>query len=260
MEFLSELASWSLDWLAQGLPQMTPLEQEAVRLSVWIALWCTIVVLPLAAATAFLLARREFPGKTVLDVVVHLPLVVPPVLTGYLLLLAFGRNGWIGYWLYEGFGVSFAFQWTGAVIAAAVMAFPLAVRAIRLSLESVDPNLETSAASLGASKAQILWRVTLPLCAPGIVAAAILAFARSLGEFGATITFVSNIPGETRTIANALYALMQTPGTDDQVMRLAAISLALAFAALLISEALSARGRRRSAGGRARGLPSGWRL
>ena len=242
-----------------ALPGLTPLEAEAVGLSLWVALWCTVVVLPLAAATAFVLARRDFPGKTIVDVAVHLPLVLPPVLTGYALLLAFGRNGWIGYWLDRWFGVTFAFHWTGAVLASAVMAFPLAVRAMRLAFESVSRELEMSAASLGATKTQIFARVTLPLCLPGILAAAILAFARSLGEFGATITFVSNIPGETRTIPNALYALIQTPGADEQILRLAAVSLALAFAALLASEVLGGMARRRGASASVR-VWSGWRL
>ncbi|HAH09459.1 MAG TPA: molybdate ABC transporter permease subunit [Alphaproteobacteria bacterium] len=220
---------------------LTPTEIEALWLSLIVALWCVVICVPIAGLLGWVLARREFPGKAVLDVAVHLPLVLPPVATGYLLLLALGRQGWIGASLDNWFGLTFAFQWTGAVIASTVMALPLAVRAIRLALEAVPQELEISAASLGASRSQILWHVTLPLCLPGFAAAAILAFARSLGEFGATITFVSNIPGETQTIPNALYAVLQTPGGDAPAMRLMLISLGLAFAALLVSELLARR-------------------
>lgn len=256
MPSLNELASWFLEVLAV----LTPLEREALGLSLLVAFWCTVVVLPLSALLGFVLSRRNFPGKTILDVVVHLPLVLPPVLTGYLLLLAFGRKGWIGAWLDQTFGVIFAFNWTGAVIASAVMALPLAVRAMRLAFDGISRDLEMSAAALGASKAQVLWRVTLPLASHGFAAAAILAFARSLGEFGATITFVSNIPGETRTIPNALYAMLQTPGTEVEVMRLALMSLAIAFLALMASEIMTARARRSGAMGSHASRQLGWRL
>ena len=256
MPFFNALVSWAHNMTLE----LSPLELEALRLSLIVAIWCVVVCVPIAAVTAFVLARRDFPGKMLLDVLVHLPLVLPPVATGYILLLALGRNGWIGFWLDHNFDFTFAFQWTGAVIASAVMSFPLAVRALRQAFENVSPELERSAAALGASKVQILWHVTLPLCWPGFVSAAILSFARSLGEFGATITFVSNIPGETRTIPNALYALLQTPGADWAAFRLMLVALALAFAALALSEAITRMGRQRPSARTADGASTTWHL
>src|SRR5436305_10498205 len=189
-------------------------EIEAVRLSLRIAFWAMIGSLPFGLATAIVLARGRFYGKSLLDSVVHLPLVTPPVVTGYLLLLLFGRNGPLGRFLDESFGIVFAFRWTGAALACAVMGFPLMVRSIRLSLDAVDRRLEAAAGTLGASAPWIFATITLPLILPGILAGMILAFARALGEFGATITFVSNIPGETQTLPTAIYPLIQLPGGD----------------------------------------------
>jgi molybdate transport system permease protein len=197
---------------------------------------------------AWLLARREFYGKNLLNGALHMPLVLPPVAVGYVLLLTLGRNGPVGGWLYDTFGVSVAFTWEGAVVASAVMAFPLMVRAIRLSLETVDRRLEAAARTLGSGPVRIFVTVTLPLIAPGILTGAILAFARSLGEFGATITFVSNIAGETRTLPLALFTLAQTPGGESGALRLAAISAGLAMMALLASEVTAGRLRRRLGG------------
>jgi molybdate transport system permease protein len=217
----------------------TDLELEALRLSLQVALWSVATSLPVALLVAWLLARREFPGKAILNGVVHLPLVLPPVVVGYLLLVLLGRNGAIGRMLDEAFGITLAFTWQGAALAAAVMAFPLMVRAMRLSLEAVDRKLEAAARTLGAGRLRVFATVTLPLMAPGIVVGAVLAFARSLGEFGATITFVSNIPGETRTLPLAIYTLVQTPGGDVAALRLAIISVVVAFAALAASEAFA---------------------
>ena len=219
----------------------TPAEWEAVALSLRVAFWCTLAVLPPAVLTAWLLARASFPGKILVDALVHLPLVVPPVVTGYLLLILLGRNGPVGAWLEDWFGIVVAFKWTGAVVASAVMAFPLAVRAIRIAIEAVDPQMERAARSLGAGRVRAFLKVTLPLAAPGVVAGAVLAFARSLGEFGATITFVSNIPGETQTIPSAIYAYIQTPGGDGAALRLTAMSVLLSLAALIASEILARR-------------------
>lgn len=219
-----------------------PAEWEAVRLSLKVAFWAVAGSLPLAVAVAMLLARRRFPGRQLLNGLVHLPLVLPPVVTGYLLLLAFGRQGPLGGLLAEA-GVVFAFRWTGAALAAAVMAFPLMVRAIRLAVEAVDPRLEQAAATLGASRPWVFLTVTLPLILPGILAGAILAFAKAMGEFGATITFVSSIPGETQTLSLAVYAFMQTPGGEAGAFRLMAVSVALAFGALMLSEWLARRAR-----------------
>ena len=205
----------------------TAAEIEAVRLSLRVALWAMLGSLPFGLATAMVLARGRFWGKSVLDGVVHLPLVMPPVVTGYLLLLLFGRHGPLGRLLDEWFGIVFAFRWTGAALASAVMGFPLLVRAIRLSLDAVDGRLEEAAGTLGAGKLFVFALVTLPLIAPGIIAGMVLSFARSLGEFGATITFVSNIPGETRTIPSAIYTLTQTPGGDIGALRLTIVSIAL---------------------------------
>ncbi len=228
--------------------ELSPLEVEAVTLSLRVALWAVGIGMPVALAVAWLLARRDFPGKTLANGVIHLPLVLPPVVVGYALLLLFGRNGPIGAWLEAWFGLTVAFTWQGAALAAAVMAFPLMVRAMRLSLEAVDRRLESAARTLGAGRAGVFFTITLPLMAPGILASAILGFARSLGEFGATITFVSNIPGETRTLPLAIYSLVQTPGGEQGALRLAAISVVLALGALAASELLARRLQRRIAG------------
>ena len=223
---------------------LTPVEVEAIGLSLRVSFWATFWSLPIAFATAWTLARCTFPGKTILDGIVHLPLVVPPVVVGYMLLVMLGRRGMIGVWLYDTFGLSFAFSWRGAAIASAVIAFPLVVRAIRLSLEAVDQRLEAAARTLGASPLSVVVTITLPLTAPGILAGAILGFARSLGEFGATITFVSNIPGETRTLPIALYTFTQVPGGEAGATRLVVIAVIIAFAALAASEILARRLRR----------------
>ena len=220
---------------------MTPVEIEALRLSLKVAVWAVGVSLPFGILVAWLLARREFPGKLLVDGIVHLPLVVPPVAVGYLLLVVLGRNGAVGGWLYDWFGITLIFTWKGAAVAAAVMAFPLMVRAIRLSLEAVDERLETAARTLGASPRRVFLGITLPLIAPGILAGVVLAFARSLGEFGATITFVSNIPGQTRTLPLALYSVMQTPGGEGAAVRLVLISIGLALAAIFASEIIARR-------------------
>ena len=214
---------------------------QILRLSVQVAALATLASLGPAIAVAALLARRRFWGHAVVNALVHLPLVLPPVVTGYLLLRLLGTRGPIGAWLAERLGVVLAFRWTGAVVAAAVMGFPLMVRAIRTSIESVDPRLEEAAATLGATPAWRLLTITLPLAVPGILAGAILGFAKALGEFGATITFVSNIPGETQTLALAIYALTQTPGGEAGVWRLAALSVAVSLAALVAAEALARR-------------------
>jgi molybdate transport system permease protein len=225
---------------------LTPDEWMAVRLSLKVATVAMLASLPVALAVAWLLARRNFWGKSLLNGIVHLPLVMPPVVTGYLLLLAFGTRGPIGSFL-EQFGIVFAFRWTGAALACAVMAFPLMVRAIRLSLESVDRKLEAAAATLGANPGWTLTTVTLPLILPGIIAGMILCFAKAMGEFGATITFVSNIPGETQTLPSAIYSLTQVPGGDAGALRLTAISVAISLAALLVSEFLARRAGQRIA-------------
>jgi molybdate transport system permease protein len=215
-------------------------EWTAIGLSLRIATVATLVSLPFGVAAALLLARGSFPGKSLLDGLLHLPLVLPPVVTGFALLLLFGRRGPIGSLLAE-MGIVLAFRWTGAVLAAAVMAFPLMVRAVRLSIEAIDPRLEAAAGTLGANRAWTFLLVTLPLAAPGILVGAILAFAKALGEFGATITFVSNIPGETQTISAAIYGLTQTPGGDFPALRLAVVAGVIALAALIISELLQRR-------------------
>lgn len=225
--------------------ELTPLESEALGLSMRVALWSVAASLPFGLAMAWLLARYEFYGKTLLNGLVHLPLVLPPVVVGYLLLLLLGRQGPLGTWLFETFGITLPFTWEGAALAAAVMAFPLMVRAVRLSIEAVDQNLETAARTLGASRISVFVTITLPLIMPGILAGAVLAFARSLGEFGATITFVSNIPGETRTLPLALYSLLQTPGGEAGALRLAMLSVLLSLAALGASEAIARRLRAR---------------
>ncbi len=226
---------------------LTEVEWAVVGLSLKVSLVAVLGTLPVAYGLAWLLARRQFPGRLLLDALVHLPLVVPPVVTGWLLLLLFGRNGPIGGWLESFFGFTFVFNWTGAALAAAVMALPLMVRAMRLSIEAVDRRLVGAARSLGATKWRAFVTITLPLSLPGIAAGAMLGFARSLGEFGATITFASNIVGETRTLPLAIYSGLQLPGAEAQVARLAVISILLSLGALLVSEVLV----RRSAGGRA---------
>ncbi len=228
--------------------ELSPAELEIIRLSLKIAFWSTLASLPVAIALALLLGRASFPGKTLLDGVVHLPLVLPPVVIGYFLLLAFGRRGPVGAFLEEQFGLVFAFRWTGAALACALMGLPLAVRAVRQSVEAVDRRLEAAATTLGANRAWVFLTVTLPLILPGIVNGALLAFARSLGEFGATITFVSNIPGETQTIPLAIYGYTQVPGGDAQAMRLCLMAIALSLAALVASELLQRAARRRISG------------
>lgn len=220
---------------------LSPLEWEALGLSLKVAVWATLASLPLGLATAWLLARTRFFGHGLVNAAVHLPLVLPPVVVGYALLVLLGRSGPLGAWLHEMFGVTIAFTWKGAAIAAAVMAFPLMVRAMRLSLEAVDPGLEAAARTLGASPTRVFLTITLPLMLPGVVTGAVLAFARALGEFGATITFVSNIPGETRTLPLALYTFTQTPGGEAGAARLALIAVAVALAALVVSEILARR-------------------
>jgi len=220
---------------------LSPAEWTAVELSLRISLVATAWALPFGIAVGWLLARRNFCGKTLLDGFAHLPLVLPPVVTGYLLLIWFGRKGPIGAFLYEHFGIVFSFRWTGAALACGVMGFPLMVRPIRLALEAIDRRLEDAAATLGASHAWVFATVTLPLALPGIIAGVLLCFARALGEFGATITFVSNIPGETQTISAAIYTLTQVPGGDAAAGRLVLISILLAFAALFASEWLARR-------------------
>ena len=222
---------------------------QALLLSLRVSFWATLASLPLGVVVAMLLARTRFPGRQLLNGLVHLPLILPPVVTGYLLLLGFGRRGPIGAVLEEWFGVVLAFRWTGAALAAAVMAFPLMVRAIRLSVEAVDPRLEQAGATLGASRPWVFATVTLPLIAPGIVVGAILAFAKAMGEFGATITFVANIPGETQTLPTAVYAFLQVPGGEPAAMRLVLVSVAVAMLALLLSEVVSTRVARRVRGG-----------
>ncbi len=220
---------------------MTEEEWTAVRLSLLVAVTATAVSLPLGIAVAWVLARGRFWGKSLLDTVVHLPLIMPPVVTGYLLLILFGRRGPIGEFLDHAFGIVLSFRWTGAALACAVMGFPLMVRAIRLSIEAVDERLESAAGTLGAHPLWVFATITLPLCLPGVIAGAILCFAKSMGEFGATITFVSNIPGETQTLPSAIYTLTQVPGGDAGALRLTAVSIAISMVALLGSELLARR-------------------
>jgi molybdate transport system permease protein len=228
--------------------ELTPLEIEALRLSLWVSLWAVAGSLIPGVLVAWLLARKRFPGRHLVDGLVHLPLVLPPVVTGYLLLLALGRRGFVGSALYEWFGFTFAFNWKGAALASAIMAFPLLVRAVRLSIESVDQGLERAARTLGAGPVDVFFTVTLPLIVPGILTGLILAFARGLSEFGATITFVSNIPGGTRTLPLALYTLTHMPGGEAGAARLCAISVAVALAALIASEVLARRMAKRLSG------------
>ncbi len=232
-----------MDWL-----ELSPDEWVAVRLSLKVSLWATLASLPVGVLVAWLLARREFWGKSLLNGVVHLPLVMPPVVTGYLLLLTMGRRGPVGGFLYEHFGIVFSFRWTGAALACAVMSFPLMVRAIRLSLEAVDRRLEAAAGTLGASPLTVFATVTLPLALPGVIAGMILSFAKAMGEFGATITFVSNIPGETQTLPSAIYTFTQVPGGEFGALRLTLVSIVISLGALLVSEWLARRASDRVAG------------
>ena len=222
-------------------------EWAIVALSLKVSLVAMLVTLPIAYALAWVIARRRFPGRMLLDALVHLPLVLPPVVTGWLLLIVFGRGGPVGGWLEQTFGITLVFQWTGAALAAGVMALPLMVRAMRLSIEAVDRRLVGAARTLGSSSFHAFWTITLPLSLPGIAAGAMLGFARSLGEFGATITFAANIEGETRTLPLAIYTGLQIPGSDSAVARLAVASIVLSLGALMVSEWLV----RRSAGARA---------
>ena len=220
-------------------------EWTAILLSLRVASIATLIATPLGIAVAWLLARRDFWGKAALDAVIYLPLVLPPVVTGYLLLLTFGRKGLVGGWLADHLGIVFAFRWTGAALACGVMSFPLLVRPIRLSIEAVDRKLEQAASTLGAAPWRVFLSVTLPLALPGIVAGMVLGFAKAIGEFGATITFVSNIPGETQTISAAIYSLTQTPDGDAAALRLVLVSIAIAMIALIASEVLARRATRR---------------
>jgi molybdate transport system permease protein len=223
---------------------LSPVEVEAVRLSLQVGLIAVAISLPLAVLAAWVLTRFDFPGKTLLDSAVHLPLVLPPVVTGYFLLVLLGTRGPIGAWLLETFGIRLIFTRWGAAVAAAVMSFPLMVRAIRLALEAVDRGLEAAARTLGASRTDVFVSVTLPLMLPGIVSGCIVAFAAALGDFGATITFVGNVPGETQTLSLAIYSLTQTPDGDAAALRLVIISLVLALTALYVSERLARQVRR----------------
>jgi molybdate transport system permease protein len=229
-----------MDWF-----RLEPAEVAALQLSLKVAATATAFSLPLGIAVAYLLARGRFWGRSLLNALVHLPLVLPPVVTGYLLLLTFGRRGPVGAFLYEWFGISFSFRWTGAALAAGIMAFPLMVRAIRLSIEAVDKRLEDAAGTLGANPVMVFFTITLPLSVPGILAGSVLAFAKAIGEFGATITFVSNIPGETQTLPSAIYTFTQVPGGDAGALRLVLIAVAVSVVALLVSEYFARRVDRR---------------
>jgi len=230
------------------LSALSPAEWTALALSVKVGLWSVAGVLPLAFALAYVLARGRFPGKALLDAVVHLPLVLPPVVTGFALLLAFGRTGWAGILLDRVFGTTVLFRWTGAAVAAAIMALPLVVRAMRLSIEAVDRRLETAARTLGASRWRVFATITLPLSLPGVIAGAVLGIARSVGEFGATITFVSSIPGETQTLPLLINSLLQVPGGEAAALRLSGVAVALSLAALLVSDRLARAAGRGAAG------------
>ena len=213
----------------------------ALALSLRVSVVATLASLPVAIWVAWLLARREFPGKALVSALVHLPLVLPPVVTGYLLLVAFGRNGPLGQFREHTLGITLAFRWTGAALAAAIMGFPLMVRAIRLAIEAVDPRLEVAAATLGAPRWAMFWRVTLPLALPGLLAGTVMGFAKAMGEFGATITFVASIPGETRTLPSAIYALLQIPGQEGPAAQLVLWAVAVSVAAVVLSEWLARR-------------------
>jgi molybdate transport system permease protein len=225
-----------MDWF-----QLSPDEWNAVALSLRVASVAMVASLVPAIVIALILARAEFWGKSILNAVVHLPLVMPPVVTGYLLLLSFGKRGWAGAFLAEHLGLVFSFRWTGAALACAIMGFPLMVRAIRLSIEAVDRKLEQAASTLGANRFMVFLSITLPLALPGVLAGMVLSFAKAMGEFGATITFVSNIPGQTQTLPSAIYAYTQVPGGEADAMRLTLVSIAISFAALLLSEVLARR-------------------
>lgn len=227
---------------------LSPEEWTAVLLSLRVSFWATVASLPVGILVALALARGRFRGREVLNALVLLPLILPPVVTGYVLLVLFGRRGPIGSFLWDTFGITFAFSWTGAALASAVMAFPLMVRAIRLAIEAVDVRLEEASGTLGANRVMTFLVVTLPLILPGIIAGSVLAFAKAMGEFGATITFVSNIPGETQTIPTAIYALLQVPGGEPRAFRLVVISVAVAVLAVLLSELLARRAQRRIRG------------
>lgn len=227
---------------------LTDYEVAALLLSLKVSTVAVLCSLPLGILCAWVLARLEFPGKSVLDSLIHLPLVLPPVVIGYLLLVSMGRSGFLGGWLYDTFGFSFSFSWRGAALAAAVVSFPLMVRAIRQALEGVDVRLEQAARTLGAGRFKVFFTISLPLTAPGIVSGMVLAFARSLGEFGSTITFVSNIPGETRTIPLAMYSFIETPGAEAQAARLCVIAILISLASLIASQWLSKRAQQRTLG------------
>lgn len=231
-----------------SLLDLTPQEWEAVQISLKVAFWGTLASLPFGIGLAFLLSRKRFPGRALLDAFVHLPLVLPPVVTGYILLIVMGRKGFIGEFLADHFGIVFSFRWTGAALASAIMGLPLMVRAIRLSFDAIHRRHEEAASTLGASPLLVFLTISLPLAWPGIVAGAILCFAKALGEFGATITFVSAIPGETETISASIYAALQTPGGEINVMRLAFVSIAISFAALLGAQAMTRKNRSRQGG------------
>ncbi|UWQ60688.1 molybdate ABC transporter permease subunit (plasmid) [Leisingera caerulea] len=224
-----------------------PQEWQAVMLSLRVSLWATLAALPLAVFVAYALARWQFPGKQIVNSLVHLPLILPPVVTGYLLLMVFGTKGPVGGALQQ-IGIVFAFRWTGAALAAGIMAFPLMVRAIRLSVEAVDPKLEQAAATLGASRLLCFATVTLPMILPGLIAGTVLGFAKAMGEFGATITFVSSIPGQTQTLPSAIYTFLQVPGGEAAALRLTLVSIAIALTALLLSEILARRAADRTGG------------
>lgn len=226
------------DWLG-------PAEWTALWLSLKVAFWAILFSLPVGFGVAYALSRGDFWGRQALNVLVHLPLVMPPVVTGYLLLLGFGRTGPLGEAFEALFGLVFAFRWTGAALAAAIMGFPLMVRAIRLSLDAIDPGLEEAASGLGATRLRVLRTVTLPLAWPGILAGAVLGFAKGMGEFGATVTFVSNIPGQTQTLALSIDTLLEIPGGEPLALRLAVVSIAIAAVALILSEGLASRAARR---------------
>ena len=220
---------------------MSDTELGIILLSLKVAFFSVALSLPVAILAAHVLARFDFPGKTLLDAVIHLPLVLPPVVVGFALLLLFGKHGPLGAWLNDWFGIVVAFRWTGAALASAIMGFPLMVRAIRLSISSIDTRLETVARTLGGSRTWVFLSITLPLALPGLITGVLLSFARSLGEFGATITFVSNIPGETETLPLAIYTFVQSPGGDAQAIRLSLIAVMLSIAALVASEWLTRR-------------------
>ncbi|MCH1921191.1 molybdate ABC transporter permease subunit [Shewanella sp. A3A] len=227
---------------------LTEYEVVALTLSLKVALTAVCASLPFGILVAWVLARCNFPGKSLLDGIIHLPLVLPPVVVGYLLLVSMGRSGWLGAWLYKYLGISFSFSWRGAALAAAVVAFPLMVRAIRQAFEAVDTRLELAARTLGASRLKVFFTISLPLTAPGIVSGMVLAFARCLGEFGSTITFVSNIPGETRTIPLAMYSFIETPGAEAQAARLCVIAIVISLISLVASQWLGRRVQLRASG------------